>query len=346
MKVSWFRSMLVLGLLVTGSWASAQDAAPALPDDIATLVKQLDAESFGDRQAASKKLAAELEKAIPALEKAALSDSRETSMRAFEILKGHFDKGEAGVKDAAKQALERISKADLGAASRRASEALAPPPVVPQNVPANARMPIAVGGGGIRIAAARVAIAGGIGGGVETRIKVEDGVKTTEIKDKDRKVKIVEDGDKSLQLEVTETKDGKEETKKYDVKNAEELKSKHAEAHKIYEQYAAKGVEVKMGGIGFAPAGAIPVLPAFPDAVPVPLPARAVPLMPIAPAFAPVPDKKLVEGLESLQKALAEADASLKDAAKKSGDTDQLKKAQQQLEDLKKQLESLRSSLK
>ena len=379
MKVSWFRSLLVLALLVTGSWASAQEeAAPAKSEDIATLIKQLDAESFADRQAASKKLAAEADKAIGALEKAAASDSRETSMRAFEILKNHFDKGQPDVKEAARQALDRIAKSDLGAASRRATEALTPTPApaVPQqpNVPGVARlMPIGAAPG-IRIAAARVAIAaGGVGGGVETKIKIEDGVKTTEVKDKDRKVKIVEDGDKSLQLEVTETKEGKEETKKYEVKNAEELKSKHAEAYKIYEQYAAKGGEIKIGGFGFAPAGgvvpALPIVPIAPMAIPADLPAdvrpalpargfavpraaggiRAVPVPAADPVLVPgkpgIPEEKLKESFESLEKSLQAAEASLKDAAKAS-DSEEMKKSQEQLAKVRKELEQLRALFK
>jgi hypothetical protein len=324
-------------------------AEAAKQPDIATLIKQLDADEYNERQSASAKLAAAGENAVPALEKAASSDSREMSMRAFDILKGHFDKGTPTVKHAAKQALERISKSDLGGASRRAAEALAPPTAnIPNNPARNARvLPFAPAPGGIRIAGARVVIAAGaVGGGVETKIKVENGVKTTEVKDKDRQVKIVDDPDKGLQLEVTETKDGKETTQKYEAKNADELKTKHAEAHKIYEQYSQKGAEIKIGGFGFAPAVPLPIGP-----VPAIAPARLVPVAPALPPMAVpaeiAPPTKKPDAFEGLDKAIQEAEASLKEALKQSGgDSEQLKRAQLRLEEVRKQLEQLRSAQK
>lgn len=312
--------------------------------DIATLIKQLDADDFGERQAASGKLAAAGESAIPALEKAAASDSRETSMRAFEILQGHFDKGPATLKDVARQALERIAKSDSGPASRRATEALTPPKVEDPNVPRNVRA-IPFAPGGIRIAGARVVIAGAaVGGGVETKIKVENGVKTTEVKDKERQVKIVDDPDKGLQMEVTETKDGKETTQKYEAKNAEELKTKNAEAHKLYEKYSQRGAEIKIGGFGLVPmAVPLPIAPIGP--VPAIAPARLAPRLPAVPIDPAAPAKK-VEGFDALEKAIQEAEASLKESLKQSSDSEQLKRAQERLEEVRKQLEKLRDSQK
>lgn len=332
-------------------FAIAQEAAPAakpaaVADDkqIADLLKQLDAEEFDARQKASKDLAELGEKAVSALEKATASDSSEVSMRSFDILRGHFEKGTAGVKDSAKQALERIAKADQGPASKRAGEILNPPaPSVTPVRPGLGRA-FPVPAGGIRIAGARVVIAGAAaGGGVETKIKIEDGVKTTEVKDKDRQVKIVDDEGKSLTLEVTETKDGKETTQKYEAKNAEDLKAKHAEAFKIYEQYAAKGGEFKIGGIGavpgFAPAVPLPIAPRI-----LPAPVPGVPAVPVpAPEL---PAKKSLEGFEQLEKSLQEMEAHLKEAAKLGGDAETLKKAQERLDEARKQLEKIRSSLK
>lgn len=339
---------LVCGSQALAQEASKAEASEAKPADIATLIKQLDADEYNERQSASAKLAAAGESAVPALEKAAASDSREMSMRAFDVLKGHYDKGPPTLKDVAKQALERIAKSDLGGASRRAAEALAPPRAnTPDNPTRNARvLPFAPVPGGIRIAGARVVIAAGAaGGGVETKIKVENGVKTTEVKDKDRQVKIVDDPDKGLQLEVTETKDGKETTKKYEAKNADELKTKDAEGHKIYEQYSQKGAEIKIGGFGFAPAVPLPIGP-----VPAIAPARLVPVAPALPPLA-VPAEiatpmKKADAFEGLDKAIQEAENSLKEALKQSGDSEQLKRAQQRLEEVRKQLEQLRATQK
>lgn len=335
-------------LLAQEATPETKPAAVAEDNKIADLVKQLDAEDFAARQEASKQLEALGEKAVPALEKATASESSEVSMRSFDILRGHFEKGTAGVKDSAKQALERIAKADQGLASKRAGEILNPPaqsaPATPVRPGFGRAVPLPAGGG-IRIAGARVMIAGAAaGGGVETKIKIEDGVKTTEVKDKDRQVKIVDDPDKGLTLEVTETKDGKETTQKYEAKNADELKTKHAEAHKIYEQYGAKGAEIKIGGFGLVP-GIAPAVPLPIAPAPRAIPALPAPIpVPVEPA--PVPAKKSLEGLDQLEKAIQDMEANLKEAAKQSGDNEQLKKAQDRLDEVRKQLEKLRSSLK
>lgn len=341
--------VLAIGGQLVAQEAATEAKAAAVASDkqIADLIKQLDAEEFVARQQASNDLAELGEKAVAALEKATASESSEVSMRSFDILRGHFEKGTGGVKDSAKQALERIAKADQGPASKRAGEILNPPaqssPATPVRPGIARGVPLPLGGG-IRIAGARVVIAGAAaGGGVETKIKIEDGVKTTEVKDKDRQVKIVDDEGKSLTLEVTETKDGKETTQKYEAKSADDLKTKHPEAHKIYEQYAAKGGEFKIGGFGVVPgiAPAVP-LPIAPRILPAP-----VPIAPAVPAPAPeAPAKKPLEGFEQLEKALQDMEANLKEVAKLGGDSEALKKAQDRLDEARKQLEKLRSSLK
>jgi hypothetical protein len=343
---------------LASSLASDQESEAVRPgtSDVTSLIKQLDSEDFVARQEASQRLAAAGEAAIPAVEKAVRSDSREVSTRAFDILKAHHDKGTPAVKEAADQALDRLAKADLGSISRRASEILTAPKTA---ATPNAAPRILPGGivpapGGVRIAVGRIAMAaGGAGGGVETHIKIENGVKTTEIKDKDRKVKIVDDPDKGLQLEVTETKEGKEETKTYEAKDAEELKKKDDAAHKIYEQYRQKGAEIKFGGaiggaIPFAPAVPIaprrlmPAVPAIPVVPGAPVPAIAPPLVPIPEAAPPAATRQQLESLEALERSLQEAEASLKEIK----DNEQVAKARTRLEEARKQLEQLRSALK
>lgn len=344
------RSLKIVSLLGCGiglPLAAAQETTPgaiekpaaeqpAQPADLAALIKQLDADEFSARQEASQRLAAAGEKAVPELEKATGGESREAAMRAFDILKGHFEKGSPAARDAAKAALERLAKADLGSTSRRASEILTPPA---KPATANAPVPGMIAGPvGLRIAVARAVAIGG-GGGVETRVKVENGVKTTEVKDKDRQVKIVDDPDKGITMEVTEKKDGKEETKKYEAKNAEELKTKEPEAHKIFEQYTEKGGVIKFGvAPGFAPGGAVPRL------VPAIAPRRLAPAIPVAPPALPATEK--LEQIDELDKSIQAAEASLKDAFKNAGDNEQAKKAQARLEEVRKQLEKLRESLK
>jgi hypothetical protein len=321
----------------------SKPAAVAGESKLDDLRKRLDADEFETRQQASKELEELGEKAIPALEKWTASESGEVSMRSFDILRGHFEKGTGSVKEAAKQALERIAKADLGPASKRAAEILNPHA---SNAATPARPGLArilpAPAGGIRVGGARVVVAGAAaGGGIETKIRIEDGVKTTEVRDKDRQVKIVDDPDKGLTLEVTETKDGKETTQKYEAKNADDLKAKHPEAHKIYEQYSAKGAEFKIGGFEIAP-GIAPALPLMPRILPAPAP--AIPIEPAVPA--PEMPAKNLEAFKQLEKAIQEMEANLKQAAEESGKNEALKKAQDRLDEVRRELEKLRSSLK
>ena len=90
----------------------AASAEELTPKAIATLVKQLDANAFAQRQKASEKLFAAGGKAIPALEKAAQGDSLEVTTRSIEILKKHLKTGTDETKTAAKAALEALAKCD------------------------------------------------------------------------------------------------------------------------------------------------------------------------------------------------------------------------------------------
>src|SRR5687767_14924272 len=90
--------------------AQESEAKKSESPDVPALIKQLDADDFAARQDASQRLIAAGEAALPAVEKAVQSESREVATRAFDILKTHVDKGSPGLKDASKQALDRISK--------------------------------------------------------------------------------------------------------------------------------------------------------------------------------------------------------------------------------------------
>ena len=169
-----------------------------------------------------------------------------------------------------------------------------------------------IGGEGIRIRVAAVA-----GGARRMSVKNVNGVKDIEAEEEGRKVKIHDDPDEGIEMSVTEKKDGKEETKEYKVKNADELKEKHPEAHKIYEQYnQARGV-IKIDGFRLERA----VAPAIPLA-----PRRVVPV----PAEDPA---------ERLKKTEQELDATIQRLEKLLEDADNA-------DDLKSAIEALQASKK
>ena len=347
MRTAFYSSLLTLVLCCL---ALAQDDKPktdanpaaeakaASPGEIDKLMEQLDSNAFSERQAAQQKLSEIGKAAFPALEKGTQNVSREVAVRSLDILKGHFQKGDDATKAAAKEVFERLAKGNDPSLAKRAAEALSTPKPMAQTPPG-------VPGPGIvpgRIGAARIQIqvVGG-GGGAVNKMSVKDvnGVKEIEVEENGKKVKINDDPAKGIKLEVTETKDGKETTQKYEAKDAAELKTKHPEAHKLYEEYSKQpaGIQLRVGGF---PGGAIP--PGFPG----------IPAIPVAPA-APirVPRLKILRPDEleaaknSADSALKEIDSALKTLKDAKSGSDELKKAQEQLEAAKKKVEELKAKL-
>jgi hypothetical protein len=309
-------------------------AKAASAAEIDKLMEQLDSNVFAERQAAQQKLTEIGKAALPAIEKGTQNVSREVAVRSLDILKGQFQKGDDATKAAAKEVLQRLAKNNDGTLAKRAGEILSPPKPVTQNaqgVPGI--VPGRIGGAQIQIQ-----IAGGAGGNFKRSVKDVNGVKEIEAEENGKKVKIVDDPAKGIKLEMTETKDGKETTQKYEAKDAAELKTKHPEAHKLYEEYTKQpaGIQIR----GFAVPGAIP-----PGAIP------AIPVLPGAPGGVKIPRIKILRPDEleaaksSADGALKEIDSALKTLKDAKAGSEELKKAQEQLEAAKKQVEELKAKL-
>jgi hypothetical protein len=304
----------------------AGEAKAEAAADIDKLMEQLDANRFSERQAAQQKLQEAGKAAVPALEKGTQHVSREVAVRSWEVLKNHFQGSDDANKAAAKEALERLANNNDSALAKRAGEVLAPPkpqPQFPQGVP-----------GRIGNAQIQIQVVGGAG---NKRVSVKDvnGVKEIEAEENGKKIKINDDPANGIQMEVTEKKDGKETTQKYEAKDAAELKTKHPEAHKLYEEYSKQpgGIRLQVGGF---PGGVVP--PGFPG-------------IPGAPARARLPRMKILRP-DELEAAKSNADSALKELdsalstlkdAKSGGE--ELKKALEQLEVAKKQVEELKAKL-
>lgn len=320
------RNLCWLFIAVT-CWAAplrADDGQEAAPKTNADLVKQLDAEDFAARQAASVELTARGKDALPALVEAATGASAEAATRALDILRQHHEGSNGDLQGAAKEALQKLAAGD-GPAARRAGEILTPKPMPPQGQAGIALRP------GIRVApgAFRIAVAGGaVGGGKRMTFKDVNGVKEVEVVEGDRTTKIEEDPAKGIKVAVTDKKDGKDETKTYEAKNAEELKEKHPEAHKLYEQYAKRGAggEIRIDGvrIGVAGDGAAGIRRIDPPAI--------------------VRDPRaLVERLDKTQKQLEEAAGKLKKLAEDPAHAADIRGALDAIEASKKELDEVKA---
>src|SRR5258708_7959706 len=95
--------------------------------EIGQWIKDLDSDTFATRQTAAEMLYQTGKPAIAAAADAALGKSLEVTMQSVNVLRRLMQSSDKETKDAAKDALERLSKTETSAAAP-AKEALAPPP--------------------------------------------------------------------------------------------------------------------------------------------------------------------------------------------------------------------------
>ena len=304
--------------------AEADAADNTAPTDVAELIKQLENNRFSKRQQATQKLQEAGKAAIPALAEAAMGDGRETTIRAIEILKKHLQTGDDATKAEAKAALEKIAKGNNAQAARSAEQALNPKKNEPPPPPPGIQLR------GVPGAQLQIQIQGAFGAlnGNGRRVTMQNvnGVKTIDAQEANRKVKITDDPNNGIKMEVTETKDGKEETKKYEAKNADELKKNHPDAHKLYEEYSKP-----VGGIQ------IGVLPLQPGALPQ-FPGLEIPGMLNQDA-----QRRIAERLDKAQKLLDDATQTAKTLGDKSAED--VKKLLDQIDAAKKELDEAKGKL-
>ncbi len=321
----WAMVLLIVtfGVLCGRGLAGEQTAAPPSAE-VDKWIGQLNAERFADRQEASQKLAEIGKPAVPALAQAAVGDSLEVTIRSIEILKKFYQSSDESLKTAAKEALEQIAASSKAAAARRAKEILTPKqePQTDPNAP-NQGMIIGNAQGGI--IQGRIQIGGA---GKRVTVKGVNNVKEIEAEEDGKKIRIVDDPQKGIKVEITEkNKEGKEETKTYEVNNAEELEKKHPEAYKVYKEYS----QGQMGGIA-----QIQIAPNI-----APIPAQQVPAQ-IAVARARASVDLANAMIRSLVLRLKEAnsDEAMRNATPES--KEQLRKS---LEELKKEIVELEKRL-
>jgi hypothetical protein len=88
-----------------------------------------------------------------------------------------------------------------------------------------------------------------------------NGVKTVEVEQGDRKVKIEEDPNNGIKVEVTEKQNGKDVTEKFEAKTVDDLKKNHPKAYAEYEKYVINNAAAQRGFARAAfPRAAVPAL--------------------------------------------------------------------------------------
>lgn len=234
----WFSGLIVFCLLSQNVTAD-KEKTPA-SEQTASLIKQLDADESEVREKASRRLAEIGKSAIPALTDTVLNGRPEPSHRAFNILAKHFESKDKATKAAATAALESIVEKGRLAQASKAEAVLESP---------SQQGPFRILGGRILPQGAKKVTA-----------KTVNGVKEIEAEEADRKVKIKDDPKNGIEMEITTSKNGKETTKKYKAKSADDLKKNHPDAHDTYEKYtkAPVRIPIQVRGINLQLRGLVP----------------------------------------------------------------------------------------
>jgi hypothetical protein len=213
--------------LFLGSLAFAQTAPPAAPaagapdqpaakadatpqqQKIADLVKQLGADDFATRDAASNELMKIGPEALPALKEALKSE-------------------DPSIQSYAEYLVPRIEGARDGRRAPARRGAVGQPRIGPGvGLPAD-------------VLVAR-------GGRININVAANNGVRTTKIVDGDRTV-VIDEGPDGIRMNVTDNDGGKPVQKDYEAKNIEELRKNNPEAADIYDKYTARGRALAIGG--------------------------------------------------------------------------------------------------
>lgn len=320
------RGLFALGLLVAVCFPAFAEG------DVEKLIKQLDSDVYQERQAASKELSRLGKDAIPGLVKAAKDGNLETTAASIEILNGLMGSDDEATAQAAKDALKEISGDGQSAAAQRAADAIKPKEEFNPNQPNNnGRGGIIINGRPIQLRAIQV------GGAQRVQMKNVNGVKEIEAQDGDRKIKIHDDPNNGIKMEITTKKNGKETTDKYEAKNAEELKKKHPKAYEEYQKFAkggANNIQIQIGGIQGIPA--IPGQRVLPQRI---LPAQAIPARAKIGGIRLQHAGRILPSYGRMIERIADQDA-IDDA-----DNDTRKEVKDQVTELKKQLEDLEKRL-
>lgn len=239
-------TFLTIAMFCVAGLVHGEEAKPASAPDqkqIDQWARELDADEYDAREAATKELIKAGAVAVPAVEKAAQSESFEQLSRAMRVLETVSQSKDKANKEAATTALNRLAKSKNEQVAGAANDALnaSKPKANNANPNPNSRVIQLPGGGQIQLQ-----IAGGaqniVVGGAQVRSvskTVINGNEVTEAKDeKGRQIRIEKKNDGSVTVNVTEKVDGKDTKKEYKADDLEALKKNHPEAHKLYEKYA------------------------------------------------------------------------------------------------------------
>ncbi len=222
----------LVSLLPTVVAAEEANSQRGVEKHIHRWIAQLDHPSYARRREAAQKLFEAGSGAIEPLVQAAQQGPLERTHQAVQILARMLTQGQGSLKSQARAALERLSRCENAPAARRARLALAQAGIhvdqrqvrpgigVPQIVP------------GIRIQAGLIPA-----GKVHIRVQKDKNGRLRITRTKPgEEIQLTETPEGKITLQIKRKTQGKQENKRYEAKNAQELKQKHPEAYKLYRE--------------------------------------------------------------------------------------------------------------
>ena len=174
--------------------------------------------------------------AVAPVAAAAESDELELVARCIDILRTLSRSENAAAKSIAEEALKRLSKSERASVAQRATDAVKKPvQAVPNFRGIRVQIQLKVApGGGIQILQG----AGVKGRNIKIRQTNNNGNRVTDVDIDGKKIHITDSRGKNIVVKVAEKVGGKTKTSEYKAKDLAELKKKHSEAAKLYEQFA------------------------------------------------------------------------------------------------------------
>lgn len=232
------------------------EAEPELTEEqVEQLISELDHADFKVREEATKKLAAASSPVIPAVAKAANGDNLEVATRSLQILKMLYEGKDVDAQADAAIAIKRLCDSPNKSIARRASAIL----------DGNRGTETPEGAG--RFPPLRLNVRGLAPGGMARQVSVQNvnGQVQISVVEPDRRIEIRHNNQRQIVVKISTSNPdgaGKEasESKAQDLK---ELREKHPEAARLFEEYAGDNSMPDLGGNLF-PGGFPPGFPQLP----------------------------------------------------------------------------------
>ena len=233
---------------------AAPSGAGATAEQIQQWVRDLGADRASLRDRAVERLIQAGAPAVAPVAQVAKGDSLEVTIRGVSVLKALMDSKDEATAEAAKAALKKLAADESHEAGKQAQRALEQ--AQPKRRPMDAREARLR-----QLLAARMQIAGVAAGGanaIRMSVSTTNGEKQIDVTENGRTIRITE-GKGGITVRVAEKPEGDKKPepkpKEYKAATAAELRTKHPEAHKLYEKYAKRqgaGFVVNLGNLGVA----------------------------------------------------------------------------------------------